>query len=401
MSLGKAILLAIAFGNAIAQQTGYGQCGGNGWTGPTTCVSGFSCVYQNDWYSQCVPGSGSPTTTTKSTTTSTTTLKTSSTTLKTTTTSVSSSKTTTTSSKTTTTSSKTTTTSTKTTTTSTKTTTTASSSTPSSGSTIQHWFAFGDSYTYTGFNEWGTQPSTSNPLGNPTFPGDTTSGGANYVGLAITTYKKSTLFGYSLGISGATVDPTLAFPTQGRALDAEMTIWISQYSNPATMGVPWTGANALFSMFFGVNDITVTMARTDMDTYTDLILTSLMNQTNTLYNYGARKFMFINCPPVDRLPAVYGNAAIKTNVARWNSRLLTFAANFQSSHPGSSYVVYDTWTDFNTVLDNPTAYGLNSDVVDPNTDQSYFWRDSYHPNVKMHDVMAQSLSALWRSKGWW
>jgi len=31
----------------------YGQCGGNGWTGATTCVSGSTCVKLNDWYSQC------------------------------------------------------------------------------------------------------------------------------------------------------------------------------------------------------------------------------------------------------------------------------------------------------------------------------------------------------------
>lgn len=32
----------------------WGQCGGNGWTGPTVCASPFTCVKQNDWYSQCL-----------------------------------------------------------------------------------------------------------------------------------------------------------------------------------------------------------------------------------------------------------------------------------------------------------------------------------------------------------
>ncbi|KAF9038664.1 endoglucanase II [Panaeolus papilionaceus] len=32
----------------------YGQCGGNGWTGPTTCAQG-TCKATNEWYSQCVP----------------------------------------------------------------------------------------------------------------------------------------------------------------------------------------------------------------------------------------------------------------------------------------------------------------------------------------------------------
>lgn len=32
----------------------YGQCGGQGWTGPTTCASG-TCTVLNPYYSQCVP----------------------------------------------------------------------------------------------------------------------------------------------------------------------------------------------------------------------------------------------------------------------------------------------------------------------------------------------------------
>ncbi|OQD79351.1 hypothetical protein PENANT_c053G02808 [Penicillium antarcticum] len=32
----------------------WGQCGGSGWTGGTVCVSGYTCTYTNDWYSQCL-----------------------------------------------------------------------------------------------------------------------------------------------------------------------------------------------------------------------------------------------------------------------------------------------------------------------------------------------------------
>ncbi|RMJ11822.1 putative exoglucanase type C [Fusarium kuroshium] len=32
----------------------YQRCGGQGWTGATTCVSGYTCKEQNTWYSQCV-----------------------------------------------------------------------------------------------------------------------------------------------------------------------------------------------------------------------------------------------------------------------------------------------------------------------------------------------------------
>lgn len=32
----------------------YGQCGGNGWAGETTCAQG-TCTVTNEWYSQCLP----------------------------------------------------------------------------------------------------------------------------------------------------------------------------------------------------------------------------------------------------------------------------------------------------------------------------------------------------------
>ncbi|OBZ68220.1 Endo-1,4-beta-xylanase D [Grifola frondosa] len=45
--------------HASAQSAAWGQCGGIGWTGSTTCVSGYSCEVLNDYYSQCVPGAAS------------------------------------------------------------------------------------------------------------------------------------------------------------------------------------------------------------------------------------------------------------------------------------------------------------------------------------------------------
>jgi len=111
MKFELAVLLAGSAALASAQQTEWGQCGGIGWTGPTTCVSGTTCTYNNAYYSQCLPGgNGNPTTTTTTPTKTTT---------RSTTTTTPSVHTTTTSSKTTTTSSKTTTTSSKTTTTTT------------------------------------------------------------------------------------------------------------------------------------------------------------------------------------------------------------------------------------------------------------------------------------------
>nr|BAO79522.1 endo-1,4-beta-xylanase [Irpex lacteus] len=52
--------LALLLPSVYAQSQVWGQCGGEGWTGATTCVSGSTCVAQNQWYSQCLPSSSVP-----------------------------------------------------------------------------------------------------------------------------------------------------------------------------------------------------------------------------------------------------------------------------------------------------------------------------------------------------
>jgi xyloglucan-specific endo-beta-1,4-glucanase len=39
---------------ATGTQSLYGQCGGQGWTGPTICATGDVCTYSNPYYSQCL-----------------------------------------------------------------------------------------------------------------------------------------------------------------------------------------------------------------------------------------------------------------------------------------------------------------------------------------------------------
>nr|AAC26489.1 cellulose-binding beta-glucosidase [Phanerodontia chrysosporium] len=59
MGLTLVVLLHLALGllTGVQAQSGlYQQCGGIGWTGATTCVSGATCTVLNPYYSQCLPG---------------------------------------------------------------------------------------------------------------------------------------------------------------------------------------------------------------------------------------------------------------------------------------------------------------------------------------------------------
>ena len=66
----KASIVAGALATGAAAQSGaWGQCGGQGWSGAKTCISGYTCTFVNDWYSQCLPGAAAPVTTTAKPTT--------------------------------------------------------------------------------------------------------------------------------------------------------------------------------------------------------------------------------------------------------------------------------------------------------------------------------------------
>ncbi|KAJ7476760.1 beta-glucosidase [Mycena latifolia] len=69
LSLSFGIVLSFQFVTYVSSQANlYGQCGGIGWTGSTTCSQGV-CTVMNPYYSQCLPGTATTTTATTSVTT--------------------------------------------------------------------------------------------------------------------------------------------------------------------------------------------------------------------------------------------------------------------------------------------------------------------------------------------
>ncbi|KAF9005377.1 mannanase [Hymenopellis radicata] len=66
LSAGFFALLAIVSTPALAVVVEWGQCGGIGYAGETTCASGLTCVYLNDYYYQCQKSTASSTSTTTS-----------------------------------------------------------------------------------------------------------------------------------------------------------------------------------------------------------------------------------------------------------------------------------------------------------------------------------------------
>ncbi|KAF3933533.1 hypothetical protein ABW20_dc0109757 [Dactylellina cionopaga] len=397
----NALASAVALGliTAVNAQSGaWGQCGGVTWTGATTCVSGYTCKYLNDYYWQCIPSDqAGTTTTTKPTTTAARTSTTLSTTTRTTT------KSTTTSTRITTSSTRipTTTTTTKSTTTSTKTTTSSSKTATSTGTPgIKYWFSFGDSYTQTGFDPNGIQPASGNPMGNPPYPGWTSSGGINWIDVATAKYNKSQIFTYNLAFGGATIDANLVTPYASNVLSLtdQTNQFLTYYANkPAS--APWTSSNTLFSVFIGINDISNSWWKSDWLTFVDTLITAEFALVEKMYNAGGRKFLISNIPAIERTPMMLADTqaardGLKAALALWSSKLQTYITNFKSSHSGTTFWFYDSYTDYNTVLNSPASFGMNPDVTLYGSDPTWAWSNNFHPGIIIQDYMGKRVDDL-------
>ncbi|KAF7363023.1 Carbohydrate esterase family 16 protein [Mycena venus] len=364
-------IIALVAAGVGAQSPVWGQCGGQGWTGPTSCVTGATCTFSNAFYSQCLPSSATGTTTTTATTTI-----------------------------------------------------TGTSIPPIPTGQVTYWFPFGDSYTTTGFDPNSTLPTVGNPLGNPPFPGFTGGGGENFVGYDTVTFNKSTIMTYNYAYGGATIDANLVVPYLPTVLS--LTDQVNEFlagaaKKPAT--TPWTSANALFTVWIGINDIGNSYGNGgDRDAFVHILrhTTECIFRTGTealvrdfVYNIslkltqrsgaGARNFLFINVPPIDRSPLMLAEPAAsqaleKTVIAGFNTKLAAQISSFKANNSGVTTWLWDSNAAFTTILNAPTQFGFVDAVSFGNTGD--FWGNNYHPSSAAHQIFAKQISTLLAGTPW-
>ncbi|PQE11689.1 fungal cellulose binding domain-containing protein [Rutstroemia sp. NJR-2017a WRK4] len=291
---------------------------------------------------------------------------------------------------------------------------------------IQYAFVFsGDSYSSTTFNVSGTQPTPTNPLGNPPYPGYTASNGPNWVDYLTVKYNRSNLLTYNLAYGGATIDSSLVAPYEPQvssiAEQIENEFFPAYAGKPAS--APWASDNTIFAIFDGINDVGNSYyqgvpATTNLNQRIFAVYAGLVDQ---LYYIGARNFAFLNVPPVDRSPLSLANDAAyqqqeKLDIAAWNTLVTDLAQNLKKTFSDVNVFTVDAHSIFTKVLDNPASYPQtalyknttaycaayqNGTPTTNYTDPScyipvnqYFWLNSLHPTYPMHDVLAQGVAQV-------
>jgi hypothetical protein len=188
-------------------------------------------------------------------------------------------------------------------------------------------------------------------------------------------YNATVFQNYNLAYGGATVNSTLVAPYESTVISLEEQVldeWVPAYSGsaPTAQSAPaWTGADTLFLFWIGINDVgnSYYYGTGTTDTLNAEIFAGYSGLVDTLYSMGGRNFLFINVPPVDRSPLMLpqGADAIAlehADLAAFNGLVQEMAQNLTAAHAGAVNAwVYDSNTDFNTVLDNPAAFAQTAD----------------------------------------
>ncbi|KAL4891770.1 GDSL lipase/esterase [Aspergillus ambiguus] len=271
-------------------------------------------------------------------------------------------------------------------------------------SNITYFFSFGDSYSQTGFSASGTQPSPSNPMGNPTLGSGTTTGGENWVGFLTTKENSSLILNYNLAVGGATIDNTImeGYPDD---LVSQVGVFTDNYaSKPAS--APWTSSSAVFGVWIGVNDVGNAFWQTDAQTFVPQLISRLGSLIQELYTSGARKFLVLNVPPTGRSPYFLdqGNATVQQHAAYlsvYNTQLKAMVDGFKANHTDVTAVLYDSWSFMTKVLDNPTEYGFPDATCINEDGTSCVWWNNYHPSAKYHELQSDDMKQVLTPLGAW
>ncbi|KAH6678458.1 hypothetical protein B0J14DRAFT_323102 [Halenospora varia] len=283
----------------------------------------------------------------------------------------------------------------------------------------------GDSYTQTGFNQSLTQPTPTNPMGNPAYPGWTASNGPNWIDYLTVKYNDSKLLTYNLAYGGATMDSTLVAPWKPEVssiVDQIKKEWFPAYSSKPK-SAPWSSENTIFTVFDGINDVGNSWWK-DTSTLNAQIFAVFRGLVDDLYTAGARNFAFLNVPPVDRSPLALTNdaasqAAEKADIAAWNDALVNMTKSLKAAKPDVNIFIIDANQLFTKVLDNPksfpqtaslkntTAYCTSYENGTPAENtftascgvpvNQYFWLNSLHPTSPMHEVLAEGVALQLRA----
>ncbi|KAF4332073.1 cellulose-binding GDSL lipase acylhydrolase [Fusarium beomiforme] len=245
-------------------------------------------------------------------------------------------------------------------------------------------------------------PRAENPIGNPKWPGITSSGGRNWAMYMATEFNTTLTLAYIFARSGSVVDAEIIPPRRNATFTfANQVIHFKDTIGHRPHYAAWTAKNIVATIWFGLNDLSIAFNKDGRDDLLEAANTRMFELSEILYDTGIRNFIFIEIPPMELFPSHqakklddnnYKHERVSYAVNLWNSFLRKNTILFQQAHPDARVTYVEIWNLFYRAFLHPQSLGaLNSTCVDPKG-KNCLWADSGHPGEKIHQLVGERIA---------
>jgi len=131
-------------------------------------------------------------------------------------------------------------------------------------------------------------------------------------------------------------------------------------------------STSLFAIWMGINDVMKGDLYNKPDTL-DKIFKTYSAQIAALHKAGARNFLLLTLPPLERAPRVTKKDDSETRIPRiakavseWNKRVRSLQSSIQKNYSKSTVFVYDTYPLMLNVMKKPSTYSETKIYKDTN-----------------------------------
>ncbi|KAI0770380.1 hypothetical protein C8Q74DRAFT_1218730 [Fomes fomentarius] len=180
----------------------------------------------------------------------------------------------------------------------------------------------------------------------------------------------------------------LAFPgaTAQDDLSDQLSHFFTLFPKKDIANADWT----TYIVFLGINDC----GSNDADEL-ESIVENVFDAVHNLYvKAGARNFVLVDVPPIDRSPQASASESsdeIEERVKTWNELLLAQASEFGTSYEEATMLLFSSYNVLEEVLDDPAEFDF--DEEDTTAEGGTIWEDDLHLTADMHDILAERLLA--------
>ncbi|KAH6869781.1 hypothetical protein B0T10DRAFT_593305, partial [Thelonectria olida] len=264
----------------------------------------------------------------------------------------------------------------------------------------------GDSYSRTGFHYNLTglnskkNPSTKNPLGNPSWPGKTSTGGANWVGYFGTKFNSTLTLLWNYASSGCVIDRAVVPPRLPKYLTFvdQVGFFNASIANRPEYA-PWTPENSAVGIWFGINELgrTKYFPARNLTEVIPRMIESLGAQAQILHGIGLRNFAFLEIPPLGLVPGVRvlrDLDELKTGlyVSTFNYHLRKMVKSFDETNSDTKVSLIPVEDIFWDAVMRPEVYGAANSTCWSRQGRDCLWWDGFHPAQAIHSAIAHRVA---------